>query len=234
MATDSRLEKSQPEAVRADASLRPFHGIQSPGICFASGHCLVLNKYSSTPTSIKAFDEVWMVAPDGERRLYTDPPEAGSYIETYHDFNRIVGAAITWEQANEDRVALHLEGEDGTSLDLRADLGVSPRIRVLNTITSLTPQPILRSSIGQTVSTLALSQLIESNGMKIAGVTETQEPYRVEADSIRAVTSATATLNDEDLGEVGPPNRSIGFGDHKIPNEPLVTFGAIYLRPPTE
>lgn len=234
MGTDSRSEKSPPEAVKAEASLHPFRGIQSPGICFASGHCLVLNKYSSTPTSIKAFDEVWMVTPDGERRLYSDPPEAGSYTKPYHDFDRIVGAAITWEQANEDRVGLHLEGEDGTSLDLRTNLGVSPRIRVLNTITSLTPQPVLRSSIGQTVSTLALSQLIESNGMKIAGMTETDEPYRVEADSIRAVTSAAAALNDENLGEIRPPNRPIEFGDHKIPNEPLVTFGAIYLRPPAE
>lgn len=76
--------------------------------------------------------------------------------------------------------------------------------------------------------------MIESNGLKIAGTTETQEPYRVEADSLRMVTSATATLNDEDLGEVGPPNRPIEFGDHKVPNEPFVTFGDIYLRPPTE
>jgi len=70
--------------------------------------------------------------------------------------------------------------------------------------------------------------------MKIAGVTETREPYRVEADSIRAVTSATVTLNDTDLGEVGPPDQPIAFGDHKIPDEPLVTAGVIYLRPPTE
>lgn len=218
----------------ADDSLHPFHGIQSPGIFFSSGHCLVLNKYSSAPTSIEAFDEIWIVTPDGERLLYTDPPKAGSYTERYHDFDRIVGAAITWEQANEDRVALHLDGEDGTVLELRADLGVSPRVRVLNTFTSLTPQPIVRTSIGQTISTLALGQLIESNGLKIAGVTETQEPYRVEADSIRLVTSATATLNNDDLGEVGPPNRPIEFGDHKVPNNPLITFGAIYLRSPTE
>lgn len=218
----------------ANGPLQPFRGIQSPGICFSSGHCLVLNNYSSAPTSIEAFDEIWIVTPDGERLLYTDPPKAGSYTETYHDFDRVVGAAITWKQANKERVALHLDGDDGTVLDMRADLGGSPKIRVLNTIMSLTPQSILRTSIGQTVSTLTLGQLIESNGLKVAGVTETREPYRVEADSIRLVTSATATLNNEDLGEVGPLNRMIEFGDHKVPNDPLITFGALYLRPPTE
>lgn len=218
----------------ANGALHPFRGLQSPGICFSSGHCLVFNKYSSTPTSIEAFDEIWIVSPDGERLLYTDPSKAGSYTERYHDFDRVVGAAISWEQANEDRVALHLDGEDGTVLELSADLGVSPRIRVLNTITSLTPQPIVRTSIGQTISTLALGQLIESNGLNIAGVTETQEPYRVQADSIRLVTCATATLDTEDLGEVAPPNRPIEFGEHKVPNDPLITFGAIYLRPPIE
>lgn len=218
----------------ANGSLQPLRGIQSPGICFSSGHCLITHKYSSTPTAIDAFDEIWIVTPDGERHLYTDPPKAGSYTERYHDFDRIVGSAITWEQANDERVALHLDGDDGTVLDMRADLGTSPNIRLLNTITSLTPQSILRTSIGQTVSTLTLGSLIDSNGLKIAGVTETQEPYRVEAKSIRRVTSATATLNDEDLGQTGPPDRLIEFGDHKVPNDPLVTFGAIYLPPPTE
>lgn len=227
------LFEKWPTMADAEESLQPFHGIQSPGLCFSSGHCLVLNKYASAPTPIEAFGEIWIVTPDGERLLYTDPPAAGAYTEAYHDFDRTVGASITWERANEDRIAVHLDGEDGTVLELRSDLGVSPGVRVLNAITALTPRPVVRTSIGQTISTLALGQLIESNGLKIAGVTETQEPYRVEPDSIRLVTHATATLDNEDLGAVGPPDRPIEFGDHTVPNDPLMTFGAIYLRPPT-
>lgn len=149
MATDSQSEEPPPDAARDDDSLHPFHGIQSPGICFTSGHSLLPHKYLSTPTSIGSFDEVWIVTPDKERLLYTDPPEAGSYTVTYHDFDQIVGAAITWEHANEDHVALHLDGEDGTILDLRADLGVSPKTEYSIQSCPLRPNPFFRRQSGR-------------------------------------------------------------------------------------
>lgn len=194
---------------------------------------MVLN-FSSTPTRLDAYDEVWIFTPDGERHLYTDPPEAGPYVETYHDFDRTLGATITWDQADEDRVALALEGEDDVTLDLDVDLESTTATRLLNTITNLTPQSLIRTSIGQTVSTLIFNQLLDANGMKIAGVTETQEPYRVEAETLRAVPNADATLNGEDLGTVQPPDRLITFGDAKVPDDPFFSFGDLYLRPPPE
>lgn len=234
MATSQQTSADPREATREDESLQPFHGFLTPGICFASGHCVMVLNFSSTPTRIDAYDEVWIFTPDGERRLYADPPEAGPFVETYHDFDRTFGATIFWDQANEDRVAFTLEGEDGMTLDLTVDLGSTTATRLLNTITDLTPQSILRTSIGQTVSTLSFNQLLDANGMKIAGETETQEPYRVEADSLRVVTNAAATLDGEDLGAVQPPDRLIAFGDAKVPDIPFFSFGDLYLRPPPE
>jgi hypothetical protein len=234
MATGQQSADAPREATREDESLQPFHGVLTPGICFASGHCVMVLSFSSTPTRIDAYDEVWVFTPDRERRLYTDPPEAGPYVETYHDFDRTLGATITWAQANEDRIAFALEGEDGTTLDLDVDLGSTTATRLLNTVTDLTPQSLLRTSIGQTVSTLGFNELFDANGMKIAGETETQEPYRIEADSLRAVTDATATLNSEDIGAVQPPDRPISFGDAKVPDDPIFSFGDLYLRPPPE
>lgn len=129
---------------------------------------------------------------------------------------------------------LHLEGDNGTTLDLRANLGASPGTRLLTLVTSLTPKPLLRTSLGETISNLSFGLLMDANGLKVAGKTETHEPCRVEADSLRTVISASATLNGEDLGDICPPNRMIGFGDAKVPNEPFVTFGDLYLRPPSE
>lgn len=234
MGRPQQVSEGHRESARENPTMQPFHGVLSPGICFASGHCVVLNNYTSTPTSIGAIDEVWMVTPEGERLLYADPPEAGPIIETYHDFDRTRGAEITWGQANEDSVEVDIDAEDGTTFTLRADLGVSRKIRLLNAMMTLTPRPIVRTSVGQRVITLSFRQLIETNGLKIAGRTETQEPYRVEADNMRAVTSADAMVDGEDLGEVGPPDRLIEFGDHSVPNEPLIVFGDIYLRPPRE
>ena len=214
--------------------LQPFHGFLTPGICFASGHCVWLLHFSSTPTAIAAYDEVWIITPDGERLLYVDPIEAGPYVETYHEFDRVIGATTTWNEAGTDGVEVHLEAEDGTTLDLRADLGASTGTRLLTTITSLTPQPILRTSVGEAISNLTFGLLMDSNGLKVAGKTDTREPYRVEADSLHVVTNASANLNEEDLGAVQPPTRSIEFGDVIVPDEPFFAFGDLYLRPPAE
>ena len=233
MATQ-REERESSLAVDRDAPLTPLHGFLCPGVCFPTGHCLWLLKFSSTPTAIGAYGQVWLVTPEGERLLYTDPAEAQQYVQLYHDFDRTAGGTITWDRADEDCIEMQLDGEDGTTLSLRVDLGSSTSTRLLNGITSLTPQFVLRSSFGESVSNLCLSRLMDANGMKVAGVTEVEEPYRVEADSLRVVESASATLNGEDLGESCPPDRPIEFGDARVPNDPFVSFGGLCVHPPDD
>lgn len=175
-----------------------------------------------------------MITPDGDRLLFADPPEAGPIVEKWHDFGQTHGAKITWDRIDDDGIELSLEGDDDTTLDLRADFGSSAATRVLNAISSLTPKAVLRTSIGQSISNLSLASLMDVNGLKVAGVTETQEPYRFEADRMRAVKHASATLNGEDLGELSPPDRPIAFGDVKTPADAFFAVADVYLRPPNE
>jgi hypothetical protein len=69
---------------------------------------------------------------DGERLLYIDPHEAGTVVEIYHDFDRTIGATITWERADVNGIEAAMETDDGTSLSLRARLGTSVETRVLD------------------------------------------------------------------------------------------------------
>lgn len=232
--TEQRSLENSHEDSRGELSLQPFHGFFTPGICFTSGYCLCLYKWSSSPTVLDAYESFFIITPDGERRLYADPAEAGPYVETYHEFDRTSEATLTWAQATEEGLEVHLEGNDGTTLDLRADLGASTGTWVLTSVTSLTPKSVLRTSLGGAISNLSLGLLIDANGLKVVGRTDTHEPYRVEADSLRTVTGASATLNSEDLGDVCSPDRPLGFGDARVPNDPFFTFGDLYLRPPPE
>lgn len=234
VATEQPTSERSHDASRDNRSLHPFHGFFTPGICFSSGHCLCLYNWSSSPTALDAYESVFIITPGGDRRLYADPGAAGPYVETYHEFDRTSEATITWSHAGEEGMEVHLDGADGTTLDLRADLGASTGTRVLTAITALTPTPMLRTSLGGAISNLSLGLLLDTNGLKVVGHTETHEPYRVEADSLRTVTGATATLDGEDLGDLCPPDRPLGFGDARVPNEPFVTFGDLYLRPPPE
>lgn len=227
---EQSVERSQ--ETKTNRILQPFHGCFTPGICFESGHCLWMFNWFSSPTEFDGYSDIWLITPDEKRILYADPPEAGQAVETWHEFDLTVGAAISWSQTGEDIVECHLEGEDGTTLDFRSELGSSTGTSLLNTMTSLTPQPILRTGFGETISNLSLAQLMDVNGLKVAGITDTEEPYRVESDRLRIVTSATAAINGEDLGEITPPNRPIEFGDAITPDEPFFAFGNLFLRPP--
>lgn len=226
MTTENRV------ATQARDQLQRYNGSFCPGICFASGHCFWLFKWDHTPTSVGPYSDVWIITPDGDRLLFADPPEAGPIVEKWHDFDQTNGATITWDRIDDDGIELSLEGDDDTTVDLTVELGSTAATRLLNTISSLTPKAFLRTSIGQTISNLSLASLMDVNGMKIAGVTETREPYRFEADRMRAVKDATVTLNGEDLGEFSPPDRPIVFGDAKTPDDAFFAVADVYLRPP--
>lgn len=219
-------------SVETDDRLEPFHGVLSPGLSFSSGHSILPHTYSSTPLPLAAHNELWLVTPTGDRRLYVDPSEAAPYLETYHRFDRTVGASIDWSRSTDDRVDVRVAADDGTAIDVSADLGDSIATRLLTRLSGVTPSRLLKTAVGSWISNLSFQGLLETNGLQIAGQTETGEPYRVEADTLRTVESATATLDGDDLGALRIPYRRVAFGDHVIPDDALLVAGDLYLPPP--
>jgi hypothetical protein len=224
MATTSPSAKGQ-------ARLEPFHGVLSPGLSFSSGHTVLPYRYTATPLPLDAHNELWLVTPAGDRVLYVDPEAAGTYMATYHRFDRTVRASIDWTQQTPDSIDIHLEGSDGTTLELHTELGDTPATRLLTFVSRLTPSWLLRTAFGRRITNSGFQRLIASNGLQIVGQTETGEPFRVEADTIRSVEAATAELDGDDLGGLRTPYRRIAFGDHVIPDDTLLVSGALYLRP---
>lgn len=218
----------------AKSTIQPFMGVLSPGICFTSGHCFCLYKWWDTPTSLDEYESLWLITPEGERCLYGDRPEAVRFVQKYHNFDRTSEADISWNKLDNDHMECSLEGEDGTSVELQLELGSTMGTRFLNGITSLTPKKILRTSFGGNISNLTFNLLIDTNGLKVVGITDTGEPYRVESDSIRLVTDGSGQVNGSDCGTVSPPSRPIEFGDAIVPDDPIVSFGELWLRPPSE
>lgn len=233
MATGKQAPASVDDAATND-SIQPFRGVLSPGICFSSGHCFCLYKWWDTPTSLDEYESVWLITPEGERRLYGDSSKAATFVQKYHEFDRVSEAEISWNELDEGHMECSLEGDDGTSVELQLEFGSSVESSLLDGITTLTPKTILRTSVGEKISNLTFSLLMETNGLKVAGITDTGEPYRVESDSIRMVTGGSARVDGEDCGTVGPPVRPVEFGDAIAPNDPFVSFGELWLRPPSE
>ena len=123
-----------------------------------------------------------------------------------------------------------MDAADGTTLEVTASIGQTLGTRVLNAVIAATPRSILRSRFGTRVSTLSLNLLLDSNGLRVAGRTETDRRYRLDADRTAVVRDATATLNGTDLGPLQPPGRSIEFGDAKTTADALYIPGTLHLE----
>lgn len=216
-------------ATQQNGTLGAFTGTFVPGLCFESGHCFWLLAFTDTPTRFNAYTELWIITPDGERVLYTDPGPAAAEVQKYHDFDEVNGASITCD-LSDNRVSVSMEAIDGTELELTAAAGQTLGTRILNTVIGLTPDAILQSNIGTAVSTLSLNLLVAANGLKVAGRTETNRRYRLDAERIHQITDASGTLDGRDLGSLSSPNRSIEFGDAKTTADALYVPGTLHLE----
>lgn len=217
----------------AERGLRPFRGYFSPGVTFSSGHTIYLYNFQSTPTEIDSYGEFWIVSPDREKTLYVDPERATESVLRYHNFDRTVGADLEWT-IDGDSLAVTMDGDDGTEAEFRASLGRTIGTRALDLTTTVTPKFVLRSRLGAAISTASFNLVLDANGVKIAGVTDTGARYRVESDRLATVTAASATVDGTDLGDPTPADRPVHFGDAKVPDEPYVVFGDLNLEHPID
>lgn len=214
-------------------TLEPFSGHVVPGVCFESGHCFWLLDFAATPTAFESFAELWVITPDGERVLYVDPEPAAAEVLRYHRFDRVRGASIAREQPTRGTAAVTVAGDDGAVLDLRLALGLTTGTRLLNAMLAVTPRPLLGSRVGAALATYSLNRLLDANGLKVAGRTETGRRYRLDAARLLTVATADATLDGRDLGERVPPTRPIAFGDARTTADALYIRGDLSLERPT-
>jgi hypothetical protein len=211
-------------------TLQPFSGHQIPGICFGSGHCFWLFDFTSTPTDVGPYTDVRVITPDDERVLYTDPEEAAREVVKYHEFDRTVGASISWVRSGPETVVVTMGADDGTALELDVSLGRTRGTRLLNGMLAATPGLFLRSGVGTTIGTLSVNLLVDANGTRVAGRTETGRRFRTDVSRVRSVTNASATLNGTDLGRLVRPAPPVEFGDAKTTGEPLFVSCELYLE----
>ncbi|MDL5363735.1 hypothetical protein [Halalkalicoccus sp. NIPERK01] len=212
--------------------LEPFHGIQVPGVCFESGHCVWLLRFTETPTDLPSYTEVWLITPDGGTTLFVDPEEAAATVEEYHAFDEVRGAEIDVALPDQETIRVTVAGDTDLEFDLTHEL--TPRARALSAMLNATPERVARSRIGAAVGTATLNTLLPANGLRVAGTTDTGRRYRNEPVRVTLGTDASATLDGEDLGGLAPPTRPIAFGDLHVPDRPVVTFGDLFLEYPVK
>lgn len=225
-------QQQTPDSERRVRSLRPFEGVVCPGIGFESGHVVWLFKFEETPTPLGGYTEVWIERPDGELTLYVDPLEAADYVTAYHEFDRVEGATVDWFTTTTDELDLSLDGADGTTLQLRVGLAQTAGTRVMELLAGGLPDALARSAVGAAVGSRMFEVFMEPNGTKLLGETETGTRYWADADRIRSVARANATIDRTDLGGQIPALSAHTHGDVSVAREPYAVFGALHLEYP--
>ena len=210
-------------------NLRPFHGFFSPGLYFTSGHGMRLYNFTSTPTDVEAFFQIWVMTPRGKKVLYVDPEAANAIISTWYSFDEVVGSTISWGWSESDTLHIDVEADDDTTLELRLTLGSSLATAILNTIITITPRALMRTRPMLAISGLSFNLLLGLGGVHIKGETETGKEYVTEA-RLAVVKDASAVLNDEDLGPLTRPPRPIYFGPSRVADRPVFAFGTARLE----
>lgn len=186
------VEQPAPEARHREMNeppagpLRPFSGTIVSGITFASGHSCWYIDFETTPTAAGSYNEVWVIAPDGTRRLYSDTRESIESVLRYHAFDETTVATIEQSEPADASLRVRVDGEDGTSLALDIDREHTMATRLLTGISRLTPSPVLRTTPGQWLGTTLFAALGGATGSKIAGHTETGSPTGSRVDRLPA------------------------------------------------
>lgn len=212
-----------------DAPLRPFRGELTPGLCFASGHCVVVVDFRETPTRHGAYREAWLVAPDGTRTLVCSDRGAIPGVERYHEFDRTAAGDVVLAR-NGGALALAVRS-DAFDLELEASLGATKGTRLASTVGTLTPGFLLGAPRVGAAAGRATRRLLGVD-LPAVGETETGARYRMATKGVRAMTDASARLDGEDLGDLAPPARRVAFGDIVVPDRALWLRGTLSLPHP--
>ena len=79
-------------------------------------------------------------------------------------------------------------------------------------------------------SNFLVNFLVAKGGSALVGKTETGQPfYHGDVERLFRVESVSGSINDEDLGEVISPRRTIEFGDGVPFIKPVLKLGTLWI-----
>lgn len=154
--------------------------------------------------------------PDGERRLVAPTDEVAAFVSAVYGFDRTIVSPL---EASLDGKRLHVRAPQ-LGLDLGVEAGAGWRIPFPwrpPWFTRFVEAPVARRLLGVT-----------AYGVSPSGV---QEWYR--ADVWRPLVSGRATLDDRDLGALGPIDPPVRFGFSDPPRRPSMVWVRPLLQDPS-
>lgn len=213
------------------SALKKYQGIQSSIIPFSSRYYFYLASWDKTPTDFPRFSNVWLITPDNQRILFSDPGNSSSIVCIYHDFDEIMGSSISIEWIDKKHLKVRCKSENDLH-KLELDFHVKETIasKILISMAGGPPTPFSVSKPMTRISDFLINRIIAKSGSAIVGITETGQPfYHGDAEKIFMITQGSASYNNKELGMVSKPTWPITFGDAVPFVKPTIKIGTLYI-----
>lgn len=189
------------------------------GLGTASGTRLVIGRWTQSP--LGAFTDVMMEDASGERTLIAPSQEVADYVSATYSFDvvRVVDVVSTLD----DRRLSVAAGP----LTVTAQLGA---VTVLGRMLRLVPARLATSPAWLSLINPVAGLLMP--GVKTAGSAGNGRTEYYGVTMARKVVSASASLDDRDLGDLAPLTPPVRFGFSSAPAAPMLVTVVTSIRRP--
>ncbi|MHA7145726.1 hypothetical protein ACX80U_13525 [Arthrobacter sp. TmT3-37] len=189
------------------------------GIGTASGTRLVIGRWDTSP--FEAFTDVMLEDAAGHRTLIAPTQEIADYVGSTYTFDDVVLSPVT-STLTADRLVV-----EGGGLRVVAGIGA---VTLLGRLLGIVPRPLATHPRWLALINPVASLLVK--GIATAGSAGHGRTEYYGVTSARAVSGATATWRDADLGTLAPVSPPVRFGFSSAPPRPQVVSVTTTIRHP--
>lgn len=205
-----------------------FLGYGVMGLPFKSGHVLAMRRFPVNSIG-GAYTSVWHRNPEGEWTFIQD-------VKPERACSRYFGSAV--ERSLQKEIRVHWTGpydftvavEEVYPVRWQVSLEQTTKTEIMNSIGSHIPESLWRNeSILQLVGKIG-SNFLDGGQLRLTGRVPNGQKFLANPRYVWMISSSTAKVAGEDLGEIGPLPEQVRLGDLWIPQSGRFFIGSAFLE----
>jgi hypothetical protein len=205
-----------------------FVGYGVMGVPFSSGHILAMRRFPVNSLGA-GYTSVWHRNPQGEWTFVQDvPPQraCSRYFGSAVDRSLQEHIEINWASAYDFTVTI----ADDYPMIWRVSLEQTRATEIMNTIGSRVPQYLWRNETVLELLGKVGGVVFGSGQLKLTGRVPNGQKFIANPKYVWMISSSSATVAGEDVGEMGPLAQQVHLGDLWLPQAGRFFIGTAYLE----
>ena len=223
----AELERS---ARPPDGAGERFAGYGVMGLPFRSGHLLAMRRFPASSVG-PGYRSVWHRSPDGRWTFFQDAPADRACTRYFGAaVDEVVDAKIEIDWPASSELTITASG-GGRRLDWRLSLESSFATRVMNRVGSLLPDALWRSERFMSLVATIAGPLLRAGEVRMTGRAPNGQAFIANPTLVWLIPASSASLDGDDLGELGPAPTPGRLGDFRIPQRGVFAIGRALFEP---